>query len=249
MRKPVRWPDYVAEFHTQRAGITEDVLEHAYDRTGRTAYDWAAEPVEAGLVVLDLACGSGPMHARLNAGTYLGLDLSVAELTEAAGRALSVGQGDARQLPVADGVVDVVMMSMALMLVPLADSLREIKRVLRPGGVFVATVPSSAPLRPSDWLRYARLCLALRHRGLSYPNDTELKAAAAALRSAGLTLVSDERRSFRCDIADAHIAEQLLASLYLPEVPPTRMNAGRRVVAGWVGSSVATPIRRLVAHA
>lgn len=249
MQNPIRWPDYVAEFHTQRAGITEDVLEHAYDRTGRTAYDWAADPVPPGLVVLDLACGSGPMHARLNAYTYLGLDLSVAELTEAAARSLSVGQGDARQLPVADGVVDVVLMSMALMLVPLADALREIKRVLRPGGMFVATVPSSSPLRPADWLRYARLCLALRHRGLSYPNDRELSAAGAAFSAAGLTLASDERRSFRCDITDEHIAEQLLASLYLPEVPPMRMAAGRRVVAGWVGSSVATPIRRLVAHA
>lgn len=249
MEEPVRWPDYVAEFHTQRAGITEDVLEHAYDRTGRTAYDWAAEPVSPGQVVLDLACGSGPMHARLKARSYVGLDLSLAELTEAATRSLSVGQGDARQLPIADGVVDVVLMSMALMLVPLADSLREIKRVLRPAGLFVATVPSSSPIRARDWLRYARLCLALRHRGLSYPNDRQLKAAGAAFSAAGLTLASDEKRSFQCDIADEHIAEQLLASLYLPEVLPLRLSAGRRVVTGWVGSSVATPIRRLVAHA
>ena len=247
--EPDAWRQYVAGFHSRRAGITEVVLEHAYDSNGLTAYDWAAQPVPAGRVVLDLACGSAPMHSRLNADTYVGLDLSAAELAAAAARSLDVGLSDVARLPIADESVDVVVMSMALMLVPLGQSLREIRRVLRPGGLFVATVPSSSPLPLRDWLRYTRLCLALRHLGLSYPNDAELTAAPTAFSAAGLTLISDERRPFMCELVDEHVAERLLASLYLPEVAPARLAAGRRVVRRWAGSSVGTPIRRLVAHA
>jgi len=73
------WTGYVAGFHAQHAGITEDVLEHARDSDGMTPYDWAAEAVTPGLTVLDLACGSAPMHAHLRAGAYVGVDLSAAE--------------------------------------------------------------------------------------------------------------------------------------------------------------------------
>ena len=241
------WRTYVAVFHTERAGIAEDVLEHALDVDGLTAYDWAAQPVPPGSVVLDLACGSSPMHSRLGALRYLGLDLSPAELALASARAVSVAQADAARLPLADGVLDAVVMSMALMLVPLPTTLAEVTRVLRPGGVFVATVPTSRPLPRSDWIRYARLCWALRNQGLTYPNDQALAVPGPVFAAASMTLRSDEARTFRFEVSTQHDADQLLASLYLPDVQPDRMDAGRRVVRRWVGSHVTTPIRRLVA--
>lgn len=249
MAEATHWRSYLTGFHAERAGITEDVLERAFDQAGRTPYDWAADAVPSGTSVLDLACGSGPMHARLNFAGYVGLDRSTAELAAAAARHLPVAQADASRLPLPDGAVDAVVMSMALMLVPLADTLREVTRVLRPGGVFVATVPYHRPLPAADRLRYARLCLALRQSGLSYPNVTSLARAAEVFQVAGLTLLSDQPQGFVCSISSEHIAAQLFDSLYLPDVPPERMEAGRRVVRRWVGSSVTTPIRRFVAQA
>jgi SAM-dependent methyltransferase len=242
----VDWPAYLAAFHAERAGITEDVLEHALDTAGSTAYDWAAEPLAAE-TVLDLACGSAPMAARVSGARYMGLDLSPAELAAAAARGVPVARADVTRLPVPDGSVDAVVMSMALMLVPLPQTLNEVRRVLRPDGMFVATMPHNRPMPRADWLRYARLCLALGHPGLTYPNDRELADPAAAFVAAGLHLQHDESRPFVYDIADSVLADQLLASLYLPDVPPERMRAGQRAVHGWVGSTVTTPIRRLIA--
>lgn len=241
------WAAYLAGFHAQRAGITEDVLEHVHDGDSRTPYDWAAEPVAPGLTVLDLACGSAPMHARLRAASYVGVDLSAAELIAAAARRVPVARGDASRLPLPDAAVDAVVMSMALMLVPLAGTLAEVARVLRPGGVFVATVPVGRPLPPRDLLRYGRLFLALRTRGLAYPNDAALRDVRPRLASAGLRLVCDQVRPYTCDLRTAEVAERLLDSLYLPDVEPARIDVGRRVVRRWVGTAVATPIRRLVA--
>lgn len=128
-------------------------------------------------------------------------------------------------------------------------ALSEVRRVLRPGGTFVATVPHNRPMPVRDWLRYGRLCVALRHPGLSYPNDALLREAHSEFRHAGLSLQDDIEGSFVCDLVDTSLAEQLLASLYLPDVDPARMEAGRHVVRRWVGSSITTPIRLLAASA
>lgn len=246
-RPEVDWPQYLAKFHSERAGITEDVLAHARDRAGRTPYDWAADAIPSGAAVIDLACGSGPMAAHVQS-TYVGFDLSAAELAAAAQKRLPVARADATRLPLGDGIAEAVVMSMALMLVPLAQTLAEVRRVLRPGGTFVATVPTNRPMPAGDWLRYARLCVALRHPGLSYPNDRSLADADTAFRAAGLTLHTDEERAFMCDVPDEDVGDQLLASLYLPDVAPDRFAAGRKVVRRWVGTEIATPIRLLVAR-
>jgi hypothetical protein len=100
-----------------------------------------------------------------------------------------------------------------------------------------------------DRFRYGRLCVALRHPGLSYPNDALLRHARSEFRGAGLSLRQDVQGSFDCDLVDRALAEQLLASLYLPDVDAARMEAGRQVVRRWAGSSITTPIRLLVGGA
>ncbi len=65
--------------------------------------------------------------------------------------------------------------------------------------------------------------------------------------AAGLTLVSDEARAFTCDVRTGDVSDRLLDSLYLPDVDPTRMVAGRQVARRWVGSTITIPIRRMVA--
>ena len=241
------WTGYLQRFHGERSGITEDVLIHALDTAGRTPYDWLADAVPRDAQVLDLACGNGAMRSRLPGNPWVGLDLSAGELRLAHGRGLPVAQADAGRLPLPDASVDVVVVSMALMLLPLLPTLREVARVLRPAGLLVATVPVSAPLPLRDLVRYTRLCVALRHRGLAYPSDRELRRAGQPLAEAGLALVDDQRRSFTCQLRDDDVAAQLLASLYLPDVHPDRLAHGTRVVHRWAGSGITTPVRRIIA--
>lgn len=247
-RVPQQWRDYLADFHAQRSGITEDLLAGATDDTGRTPYGWLAEAVPPAARVLDLACGSAPTGDLLRAWSYVGMDLSPGELRLARGRGLPVAVADAARLPVADGGVDVVVCSMALQLVPLAATLAQVRRVLRPGGVLLATVPASGPLPARDALHWGRLLVALRQRRLSYPNDDDLADVEPALAAAGLTLVSDESRGFAVALRTAAEADRLLDSLYLPDAPPDRVAAARRVVRGWTGRRLTVPLRRLVAR-
>lgn len=243
------WVGYLAQFHAQRPGITDDLLGGATDTAGWTPYAWLAEAVPVGTRVLDLACGSAPTSEVLQAAHYVGLDLSHAELRLATARGVPVAQADAARLPVADADVDVVACSMALQLLPLGPALSEVRRVLRPGGAFVATVPVACPMPRRDVLRWARLLVALGEPGLRYPNDGALARTRETLASAGLTLVSDEARGFGVDVVSEALADRLLDGLYLPRVPSDRLAAARRVTRGWVGQRVTLPIRRLVARA
>jgi len=242
------WRDYLAGFHAERPGITEDLLSMATDDTGRTPYGWLAEVVPPGARVLDLACGSAPTGGLLQAASYLGLDLSREELRLGAARGLRVAQADATRLPLADAAVDVVACSMSLQLLPLGPALAEVRRVLRPGGAFVATVPTSRPMPARDALRWARVLAALRSTGLSYPNDAALASPGDRFAAAGLVLRSDESRGFGLDITSQHVADRLLDGLYLPDVPPQRVTAARRAVRRWVGRRTTVPVRRLVAR-
>jgi SAM-dependent methyltransferase len=245
---PEDWRDYLAGFHAERPGITEDLLSEAIDDAGRTPYHWLAEVVPPGARVLDVACGSAPTGELLQAASYLGLDLSRDELRLGAARGLEVAQADAGRLPVADAAVDVVVCSMALQLLPLEPALAEVRRVLRPGGAFAATVPTSGPMPARDALHWGRVLLALRVTGVSYPNDDALAFPGDRFAAAGLALLSDESRGFGLDVATERVADRLLDGLYLPDVPPARVAAARRAVRGWVGRRTTVPVRRLVAR-
>jgi demethylmenaquinone methyltransferase/2-methoxy-6-polyprenyl-1,4-benzoquinol methylase len=95
-------------------------------------------------LVVDLACGTGDL--ALGAAVHqpsarvLALDVSRPMLTIAAGRVrdarVSVGAADMVALPLADGVADGVTIGYGVRNAPTADAvLREVARVLRPGGV------------------------------------------------------------------------------------------------------------------
>ncbi|MEO6204037.1 MAG: class I SAM-dependent methyltransferase [Mycobacteriales bacterium] len=235
------WSAYLAGYHEERPGITEDLLSLAHS-AGVTPYAWAAEAVPSSARVLDVCCGSAPLGPLVRSERYLGVDLSLAELARASAQGLTVARADAARLPVITAAVDCVVMSMALQLVPFAVSLDEIARVLRPGGTVVVIVPASRPLSPADRLRYGRLAVALRST-LSYPNDDQLDGFAG---TPDLRVVSDESRAFVVSVDTDARADLLLEALYLPGVSEERLAAGRRVVRTWVGKQVAVPIRRLV---
>jgi ubiquinone/menaquinone biosynthesis C-methylase UbiE len=101
--------------------------------------------------VLDLGCGTGSLalaaKRRVGAGQVHGIDPS-AEMIDAARRKarrrrldVSFEVGIAQELRLADASVDAVLATLVLHHLPhdaLVQSLREVKRVLRPGGRFLA---------------------------------------------------------------------------------------------------------------
>jgi arsenite methyltransferase len=107
----------------------------------------AIAPLPAGATVVDVGCGGGMdlllagMHVG-PAGRAVGVDMTaqMREQAQAGARALAlthveVRDGDATQLPIDDGCVDVVISNGVLNLVPLKDrALAEMARVLKPGG-------------------------------------------------------------------------------------------------------------------
>jgi SAM-dependent methyltransferase len=86
--------------------------------------------------VVDVGRGAGAYEPALarRAGRVVGLDLSPGMLAAGADRA-SLIVADAQRLPLADGSVDVGLAAHMLYHVPdIAGALRELRRVLRPGG-------------------------------------------------------------------------------------------------------------------
>ncbi|HEV2087131.1 MAG TPA: class I SAM-dependent methyltransferase [Cryptosporangiaceae bacterium] len=238
------WRGFLDRFHRARAGITERVL-----RAGpEDPYAWlaAASPHAEG-PVLDLACGSGPLAEFFP--QWVGVDTSPAELELAADRAPGrLVRADAGALPFASGSMAAVVSAMALQVItPLPIVLAEARRVLRPGGTLTAMVPASMPLGWRDRWRWARLFRALRIIRPPFPNAPA--DIAVGLDSAGFAVVGEMARRFRFPVVDAAAAELLVESLYLPEVPDSRLHAARRIAARWTGSELGMPLRLLVARA
>ncbi len=96
--------------------------------------------------ILDVGCGTGATTASLSAfGNVSGIDMGPAALRHARARGLSVARGSAEQLPVRTAALDVLV---SLDVIEHLDddrrALREMLRVLRPGGILLATVPAYA---------------------------------------------------------------------------------------------------------
>jgi len=250
------WAKYVAGYHDANPGITEDVLVDARDDEGRSPYDWLVEAVpSAASTVLDLACGSAPLARLLTAARVIGIDQSAGELARAragGGRRLLV-RAKAVALPIADEWADAVVVSMALMLLcPLGTVLAEIRRLLRPGGTVVATLPIRATSPgPEGTPTFGRILTALGQSANNYPERLDDATLADRFPAAGLTLAADETKLFSRTVADPADAGQIIRSFYAPGVGPDRVTAAVAQLQDEVRSAPVTityRIRRLVAR-
>ena len=139
--------------HRDHTGFAESCASRCRDLSGQNSYEQLASVVDPlkQSYVLDLACGSGVLLeiCRQRCGGFsklTGVDMSEEELVLARQRNPDSGvrlyQGIAQDLSfIDDGEFDVILCHWALTLmdqVPLV--MREIKRLLRPQGIFAAIV-------------------------------------------------------------------------------------------------------------
>jgi ubiquinone/menaquinone biosynthesis C-methylase UbiE len=115
--------------------------------------DLEVEVVEryaAGQDVLEVGCGTGLILARTAgfARRAVGIDLSAGMLARARQRGLEVMQASATELPLATGSIDVAYSFKVLAHIPdVRGALREMARVVRPGGWVLAEFYNARSLR------------------------------------------------------------------------------------------------------
>jgi len=137
---PMTTYDEIADWYEQEF-LGGQVLDPAGDNGDPLGIDQALRNLlGAGSgVCLDIGCGTGVRAARVSrlGWTPAGVDLSAGMLQHARGR-LPIARADAKQLPVVDSSVPAAVSVMAHTDMPGYPAvLREVARVLRPGGVFV----------------------------------------------------------------------------------------------------------------
>lgn len=130
----------VNPFYFARRGLLQGLAEFLPQMQGR---------------VLDVGCGQKPYRMLVPASEYLGVDID-SEVTRRLGIADLFYDG--QKLPFADATFDAVLCSQVLEHVFTPDEfLREIRRVLRPGGVLLLATPFAwdEHEQPHDFGRYS----------------------------------------------------------------------------------------------
>lgn len=158
--------------------------------TGQARQRAVCNLLGGGLVLADLGCGTGYMARAMGAfcSRLICIDVSNGMLEEAQQRLSTLGrvqveyrEGALDELPIDDDELDGAVAGLVLHHLPtLNGALREMRRVIRPGGI--AVVLELAPHR-EDWMSAE---LGDRHLGL------EPAEVAAALRRAGFEDVHTE---------------------------------------------------------
>ena len=119
-------------------------------RTVQNSAAYLMPHLRAGQTVLDVGSGPGTLTLdlarRVTPGIVIGVDADAEQVEQARGLAVDEGvttvrflRGDVRELPVMDASVDVVHAHQVLQhVVDPVTALREMRRVLRPGGILAA---------------------------------------------------------------------------------------------------------------
>ena len=129
-----------------------------YERERHLPYHRMVDDLEVELVkrygrgksVLEVGCGTGLLLERVAhfAAAAQGIDLSTGMLAQARSRGLQVAQASATELPFDDACFDVAYSFKVLAHIPdIAGALREMARVVRPGGMVLAEFYNARSIR------------------------------------------------------------------------------------------------------
>jgi ubiquinone/menaquinone biosynthesis C-methylase UbiE len=187
--------------------VSYDRIGAGYDTTRRAdthITEWLCRflDVNSAGVYLDIACGTGNYTVALAAiaGRWHGLDASITMIQAARPKSASVSWhvADVTDLPSSVPAVDGVSCVMALHHLPdVPAALREVRRVLRPGGRFVAFTASREQMR-SYWLN-AYFPVAMARAIAQMPDVVDLQRW---LSDSGLSPVFREPYTVEPDLQD-----------------------------------------------
>ncbi|MGA2672125.1 MAG: methyltransferase domain-containing protein [Terracidiphilus sp.] len=148
--------------------MTQTWDPQAYARNGAFVHglaggvlEWlAAKPGES---ILDLGCGDGQLTRRIGAtgARVMGADASPEMVASARSRGMAAMEASAESLPCCSGLFDAVFSNAALHWVRDQDAmLAEVRRVLKPGGRFVAEMGGHGNIAA---IRVALMAVLARH--------------------------------------------------------------------------------------
>ncbi len=215
----------------------------AHRRFSERAVDffaWVVDhvPWRGGERVLDVGCGTGvyvPYYRARGAGRVVGVDLSPEMLAQARARFPDTAfcQGRAEALPFPAMTFDVVFANHVLFFVEdIPQALREARRVLRPGGWFVAATNAAKALDRLHAFHAAALQAIgrrpqpLRHRRFALENGRPL--VAAVFGQAEIDVLDN---AFRFPTVEDALAYYLSGEVYRVEGPPLTPAEQAQVVA------------------
>lgn len=232
---------------TVRPGTDDDLaslLDTATDRSGLGPRAWMAGPLRNADRVLELSPGAGVLGDQVG-GQWI--DAGVGP-----GRGRPAVRVDPRDLPVRAGALDGVALSLVLPVLPDLNAVfAELRRVLRPGGTLLVTVPSAAPGSWGEW----RLAPLLRPVHRAWPHRSALDRAGWLLAAADFAVLGDDRAGFALPLPDADAVSELTERLPAAGLWPPALPAGVRaqVAAGLARRTgphrvLPIPLRRLVAR-
>lgn len=150
----------------ERWDARSDANALAPDRTRDLDRIWGALRLTAGARVLDAGCGSGHFAIALakRDARVTGIDLSPEMIHRARNHAAARGGsddidwrvGDVKHLPEPLAVYDAIHARVLFQfLADIPGTLREFRRVLKPGGRLLASVPGAlSPIYRASWLRH-----------------------------------------------------------------------------------------------
>ena len=159
---------FVNPFYFARAGLSSAMAAYAPSLSGR---------------LLDVGCGTKPYRALFSVDAYVGLDIDSAATRQ---RGIADYFYDGNKFPFENAAFDSILCNEVLEHVFNPDDfIREIVRVLRPGGTLLLTVPFvwDEHEQPYDYARYSSFGLRalLEKQGLKVTQHKKLGADASLL--------------------------------------------------------------------